>query len=100
MPGHPDALVRVNGLGAPRWAERAPFSTRGGRCLDAHAPRVLRHWAKGRRVTVTIRTGNGGDGDQSTTQRVRVRAVQPRRLRAGVRDDGARMLLAGAVGRG
>ncbi len=70
--GHPDALVTVHGLGAPRYAERAPYSTHGGRCLDAHAARPLREWHKGRAVSVTIRTGDGDGRYRLAQQRVRV----------------------------
>ncbi|MEH3052560.1 MAG: hypothetical protein PGN13_00935 [Patulibacter minatonensis] len=70
--GQPDARVTVSGLGAPRGAERAPFSTHGGRCLDAHAARPLRSWRKGRTVSVRIRTGDGHGHYRVATQRVRV----------------------------
>jgi hypothetical protein len=68
----PDARVAVSGLGPAVPAQRADFSTAHGNCLQATPAAPLKHWKRGRQVTVRLSIGNGAGDLRTVTRRVAV----------------------------
>ena len=68
-----DLTAEVHGLGPMIQMGHADYSTETGHCYNTlPARRKLMHWRKGRRVTVTLRVGDGAGHYDRITRRVEV----------------------------